>query len=101
MVIKQKGSTKLSLPFRGTGGYLDLMATTGFNLAAIIAGMIPASTPTTKQMLIAVTRLEVEIYIGKLNAPDNIFVSPNTRANPINPPIRQRNEASSKNSISI
>ena len=93
----------LSLPFRGTGGwvYLDLIATTGFNLAAIIAGMIPASTPTTKQMLIAVTRLEVEIYIGKLNAPDKIFVSPNTSANPINPPIRQRNEASSKNSISM
>jgi hypothetical protein len=42
--------------------------------------MIPASTPTTKQMLIAVTRLEVEIYIGKLNAPDKIFVSPNTSA---------------------
>ena len=96
---------KLSLSALGAEGrglgYLDLIATTGFNLAAITAGIIPASTPTTKQMLIAVTRLEVEIYMGKLNAPDKIFVSPNTSANPINPPIRHRNEASSKNSISM
>src|SRR4030095_6352376 len=86
---------------RRTGGYFDLIATTGFNLAAITAGMIPASTPTTKQMLIATIRLAVEIYTGKLNAPDKIFVRPNTNNNPISPPIRQRNAASSRNSISM
>ena len=41
--------------------YLLLIATTGFNLAAIIAGIIPASMPTTKQMPIAQIRFAVEI----------------------------------------
>ena len=90
-----------SPPLGDRGGYFDLMATTGFSLAAITAGMIPASTPTIKQMLIAVIRFEVEIYMGKLNAPDKIFVRPNTSANPISPPIKQRNAASSRNSISM
>ena len=42
-------------------GYFDLMATTGFILEAITAGIIPASTPTTKQMLMAQIRFCVEI----------------------------------------
>src|SRR6187549_2735203 len=98
MIIKWKRIDQTKSLRRGGGQgmvYLERIATTGFNLAAIIAGMIPASTTTTKQMLIAVTRFDVEIYTGKLKAPDKIFVSPNTSANPIKPPIRQRNAASS------
>ena len=41
--------------------YLERMATTGFNLAAIKAGIIPASMPTTKQIPIAQIRFAVEI----------------------------------------
>ena len=61
--------------------------------------MMPARMPTKKQMPIAVSISEVEIYTGKSNWPERIFVSPNTISKPIIPPIKQRNAASNKNSI--
>ena len=45
--------------------YLLRMATTGFIRAACEAGMIPANTPTTIQMPIESSMLEVETNIGK------------------------------------
>jgi hypothetical protein len=48
--------------------YLDLIATTGSILDAIIAGMIPANMPMAMQIKMAKPNIWVDTKIGKLNA---------------------------------
>ena len=61
----KENSVVLSSPTGGQGAYLLLMATTGFIRAAWEAGIIPANTPTTIQIPIDKSILDVEIKIGK------------------------------------
>jgi hypothetical protein len=53
---------------------LDRIATTGSNLAAEYAGMMPASMPMIMQMLIARERIPAEIKTGKLKRLLSIMV---------------------------
>lgn len=78
-----------------------LIATTGFILAAIDAGIIPERIPRTTHIEIASNIILPEIIIGKGNTTLSIAESNHTMVKPIRPPIRQRNALSSKNSNKI
>lgn len=77
------------------------MATTGFILAAIDAGMIPDIMPSMIQMLNASITIFGEMKIGNGKTELNTTVNIQTKNSPINPPIKHRKALSNKNSVSI
>ena len=77
------------------------MATTGFILAAMDAGIIPESTPSITQIENASVMISVEITIGKGNTPLSARANSSTIARPMSPPTMQRNALSSRNSVSM
>ena len=65
------------------------MATTGSILAAIIAGIIPASTPIPIQMPNASARMLPDTKTGKLKAALKTCAINTTRIIPISPPAKE------------
>ncbi len=72
----------------------DLIATTGSIFAALDAGIIPESMPTTRQIITVVISMGTEIYTGKFARPLIMSVVIHTKNNPNAPPIKHNKEAS-------
>src|SRR3954470_4995910 len=95
LVLLNRAVSQFLLP------YFVLIATTGFILAAIDAGMIPASTPTIRQIETASVSVCMEMVMGNGITALKTLVSAKTSIRPIRPPSRQRKALSRRNSVSI
>ena len=78
--------------------YFVLIASTGFILEAIDAGIMPAITPKIIQILNAKNIILGAIKIGKGSTAPRTSVSNQTSNNPASPPMIQRKALSNKNS---
>ena len=77
------------------------MASTGFILAAIEAGIIPETTPKTIQILKANAIIPGAITIENGSTELNAKVSTQTKNKPTKPPTIHKNALSNKNSYKM
>ena len=77
------------------------MASTGFILAAILAGMIPEITPNTIHKLSAIIIILGAIVIGNGRTELNPNVNNQTKNNPTNPPTIHKKALSKRNSYNM
>ena len=83
------------------GQIVALMAVTGFNFEALIAGSSPDKTPIPMQRHTARIIMSKGMNTLKLKAAVNSCVNINTQERPMIPPIRQRIIDSKRNSEMI
>lgn len=77
------------------------MASTGFILAAILAGIIPEITPKTIHKLNAIKIIFGAMVIGNGKTELNAKVSNQTKNKPTNPPTIHKKALSNRNSYKI
>jgi hypothetical protein len=81
--------------------YFDLMASTGFILAAILAGIIPEITPKTIHKLSAIKIIFGAMVIGNGRKELKASVNNQTKNNPTNPPTIHKKALSKRNSYKM
>ena len=81
--------------------YLDLMASTGFIFAAILAGIIPEITPNTIHKLNAIKIIFGAMVIGNGKKELNANVNNQTKNSPTNPPTIHKKALSKRNSYKM